>query len=99
MNADSTTSNTFLLCERAVSMIDKRLFVVPVIGHFIRKKMISYPCKEKTGVKRQGNGGDNVKRLAFWLKKCFRKNNLQCRSCCLTCEYYEICIEDGAEFY
>ena len=40
-----------------------------------------------------------MKRLAFWLKKCFRKNNIGCRSFCPACEYFEDCKDDNVIFY
>lgn len=34
-------------------------------------------------------------RVIYWLLKTIRKNK-GCKSCCVTCEYYEACKNDGA---
>nr|DAM50846.1 MAG TPA: hypothetical protein [Caudoviricetes sp.]DAU64409.1 MAG TPA: hypothetical protein [Caudoviricetes sp.]DAZ07954.1 MAG TPA: hypothetical protein [Caudoviricetes sp.] len=35
-----------------------------------------------------------MKRLIHWI---FRARKKQCRHCCLTCEYWDICIKDEGE--
>lgn len=36
-----------------------------------------------------------MKRLLYWVRKCFIGHNKFCRHFCVKCEYYEICHRDG----
>lgn len=37
---------------------------------------------------------DIIKKLIFWFRKTFKKNDLNCRSFCGTCPYFERCRDE-----
>lgn len=36
-----------------------------------------------------------LEKWRYWIGKIFGKRKMQCRCFCVTCEYYEVCREDG----
>ena len=41
-----------------------------------------------------GRRGDSVARLWYWIRKTVLHAK-ECRGCCIMCEYYEVCRNDG----